>query len=313
MSSYSPVMASVIVALIGDFPRRPIVEQDKLKTAVEDLVVRVIRTLPVEGRIVLDAAHGIAVALLDSQSLALDVAIQIQREGRDLPLQVGINYGPISAFDDGSRGRGLAGDGLAAAMILAEAASPNRLIASKTFRDALASDFPASAARLVSNGAHTDSQIRTHELYTLDPKAARARRLRLAFVGAIAFAVILGLGLAARMFIETQSAPAVIELQITPRGEIYVDGVLKGESPPLSRLDVTPGPHIIEVRNDEHPPLHVEINPKRAEQVTIAHAFPIKPAKPTKPMKRATKKHNEPGMGDKIREGWRSFRRSAGF
>ena len=304
MSASSPVLASVVVALIEGFARRAVAEQDRLKSELEDLVVQAISPLRLEGRILLDAAQGVAVALLDSPRLALDLAVRIQRGAADLPLHIGVNYGPLRALADTSRGDGLAGDGLAAAMILAEAAAPGRLIASRTFRDALAADYPAGAARLAEAGAHTDSQVRTHELYTLDRGAARARRLRLAGAGAVAFAAVLGLGVATRMFIEAQSASAVIALQITPRGEVYVDGVLKGESPPLTRLDVRPGRHIVEVRNDPHPPLRIEINPRPAEEMTIAHAFPTK---------RAAKKRSEPSMGDKMKEGWRSFRRSVGF
>ena len=304
MSASAPVLASVVVALIGDFARRTVAEQDRLKTGVEDLVVREMRPLPSDGRILLDAAHGVAVAVLDSPRLALELALRIQRGAADLPLHIGVNHGPIRALDDASREGELAGDGLATALILAEAARPGSLIASRTFRDALASDFPAVAARLARAGEHTDSQIRTHELYMLDQRALRARRLRLAGAGAVGLAAILGVGVAARMVIEAHFAPAVIQLQISPRGEIYVDGVPKGDSPPLTRLDVRPGPHTVEVRNDPHPPLRVEINPRPGEELTIAHAFATK---------RLPKKRSDPSLGDSVKEGWRSFRRSVGF
>jgi len=304
MSAAAPALASVVVALIPDFARRTVAEQDRLKSGVEDLVVRAMQPLRPDRRILLDAAQGVAVALLDSPKLALDLAGRIRRGAGDLPLHIAVNYGPIRALDDASRGKGLVGDGLATAMILAEAAAPGRLVASRAFRDALAEDSPARAASLSRAGAHTDSQVRTHELYTLDQRASRARRLRLAGAGVVAFAAVLGLGLAARIVVEARFAPAVIELQITPRGEVYVDGVLKGKSPPLARFEVRPGPHTVEVRNDPHPPLQVDIHPGPAEEMTIAHAFVTK---------RAATRPSEPNLADSVRDGWRSLRRSVGF
>jgi len=48
------------------------------------------------------------------------------------------------------------------------------------------------------------------------------------------------------------SRNASYQLQITPWGNVYVDGVSRGISPPLRRLALTPGPHTIRITNPEY-------------------------------------------------------------
>lgn len=312
MTAASPALASVVVMSLQDFARQPVTEQDRLKGKAEDLVARALRPLPPAQRIVLDAPYGVAVALLDHPRLALELAEQVQGGAGDLPLCIGIDHGPITIAEDANRGRGVVGDGITSGMILAGVATPGRLVASRSFREALLAEAPASAARLAPAGKHTDTQVRTHELYSLDPRAARSRRLRLAAVGALAFAGIMGLGVAGRMALQAGAAPAVIEFRVTPRGDVYVDGVLKGSSPPLTRLEIAPGPHSIEIRNSPHPPLKVEIDPGAAEEMTIAHSFASRsPA--ARASKGGTAKGDDKSLRESAREGWKSFRRGVGF
>lgn len=307
MAAASPALASVIVISIHDFARQSVSEQDRSKGKAEDLVVSALRPLPQAQRIVLDAPHGVAVAVLDNPKLALELAERVQGDAGDLPLCIGINHGPITIAEDANRGRGLVGDGIASGMILAGIAAPGRMVASRTFHEALLGDSPTSAVRLAAAGKHTDSQVRTHELYMLDQRAARARRARFAAVGALAFAAIMGLGIAGRMALNASAAPAVIEFRVVPRGDVYVDGVLKGSSPPLTRLEIAPGKHTVEIRNSRYPPLKVEINPGAAEEMTIAHSFASKSPGTT------TSKGGDKSLRESAREGWKSFRKGIGF
>ncbi len=321
MNAVSPALASVLVVLIADFARRPVAEQARLKARVEDLVAQALQPLPPARRIMLDARQGVAVAVLDAPRLALELAERLHAGAGDLPLCIAINHGPVTMLDEATGGRGLVGDGIATAVILAEVAAPGRMIASRAFHDALLAEAPGRAARLSSAGKHTDAQVRTHDLYRFNRWAAWLRRLRLAAVGVVAFAGIVGLGFAARtMLQEKPLAPAVIEFQVAPRGDVYVDGVLKGQSPPLTRLEIAPGPHTIEVWNEPHPPLTVNINPGPAEVTTIAHVFPVI-KKETKPKQQAAKEAAPKSWDEKlqddvrkgVRDGWRSLRREIGF
>jgi len=309
VSNIAPVLASVIVLSIQDYARKAVMEQVRLKERVEALVRSALAPVAPARRIVLDAPQGFAVALLDRPPVALAFAERVQAAAAGLPLCIGINHGPVTIAEDANRGAALVGDGIAAGMTMAQAAAPGRMIASRAFRDALDADAADSAARLGSAGVHTDAQVRTHELFTLDPRAANSRHRRLAFAGVACFAGILALGGVARFALvgsglRDAPAPAVLEFEIAPRGAIYIDGVLKGSAPPLTRIEIAPGPHTVEVRHGKFPPLTVEVNPGPAEELTIAHSF----AAP-----RAAARPRERTYSEKARDGWRDIRRSAGF
>ena len=303
----APILVSVIALAIHDLTRRTVAEQGQLRAQIEKLLQDALRTLPAAGRIVLDAPQGFVVAVLDGRHAALELAERVQAGGAELPLCIGLNYGPVAILADDNRGHALVGDGITAAMTMTQAAAPGRMTASRPFHEALQAEAPDSAARLTAAGVHTDTQVRTHEIFTLDQSAVHSRRRRLAITGAAAFAGILAIGIVARMAVHggwLQPDLAVIEFNITPRGDVYVDGVLKGSSPPLNRLEVAPGKHTIEIRNSRFAPLKVDINPAAAEKMTITHSFSSRSA---------GAKGDDKSLRENAREGWRSFRKGIGF
>ena len=309
MSNVAPVLASVVVLSVRDFARQAVMEQARIKDRLEAVARAALAPVAPARRIVLDAPQGLAVALLDRPRAALAFAERVLSAASDVPLCIGINHGPITLAEDATRGQALIGDGIAAGMTMAQAAAPGRMIASRAFRDALDADAASHAARLGAAGTHVDAQVRTHELFTLDRRAANSRRWRLAFAGIAACAAILALGGVARFALVGSGlrggpAPAVLAFEIAPRGEIYIDGVHKGTTPPLTRIEIAPGPHGVEVRNGRFPPLTLEVNPGPAEELTIAHTFAA-PRKAVKP--------REKTLGESVSDGWRSLRRSVGF
>ena len=56
-------------------------------------------------------------------------------------------------------------------------------------------------------------------------------------------------------------------------------GVLRGKTPALTRLQVPPGSHRIEIRNGRFPPHVSEIDARPGEQLVVKHSF-IAPAAP---------------------------------
>lgn len=294
----TPSHVSVIVLKLQEFTRRPVADQTRLKAQIEALVALAIQLLPAADRIVLDAPDGVAVVVLRTPKDALDLAERAQAAAADLPVCIGVNHGPVKPAADTLRGFGLIGDGLAAGMTLANVATPGRILVSRPFHEALQAYAPGRAVDLSSAGAFTDPSVRTYELFTLDRKAAPARRRRLIALGTLSVIGILGLGFAARSLRLAIMSPAVLEFKITPRGDVFIDGVLKGKTPPLKRLEIRPGLHSIEVRNSPYPAFRLEVNLASAEEITITHSF-------TSPKSAEESKS--------VREHFRDLRRQLGF
>jgi class 3 adenylate cyclase len=325
-----PTLASVIVLKLREFTRQPVIEQVRLKALLETLVRVAIEPLPAAGRAVLDVPDGLALVVLGSPGQALDLALRAQAAGADLPLCIGVNHGPVKAASEALRGHGLVGDGLASGVTLANAAAPGRLVASRSFREALKDAAPARATELRRAGVYTDANVRTHELFTLDRRSVLARRWPLIVFGTLTVAAIIGAGFAARharldvppIPEPPPVRPAVIHLAITPRGDVYIDGMLQGSSPPLTEIEVYPGPHTIEVRNAANPPLRLELRLGSGEEMTITHSFvapkpqaasPPKKSAPKSAPKNAPKKEKPPERNKTPGDYWRQFRRDAGF
>lgn len=68
-------------------------------------------------------------------------------------------------------------------------------------------------------------------------------------------------------------AKASVELAITPWGEVYLNGRMQGVSPPLAELQVAPGKHEVEIRNDTFPVYVQHIQIKAGERIKVKHKF----------------------------------------
>jgi hypothetical protein len=307
-----------------------VADQVRLKARLESLVGAAIKPLPAASRIVLDTSDGVAVVVSARPRAALAFAVRSQ-SAADIPLCIGVSHGPVKPVSDALRGSGLVGDALASGITLANAAAPGRLIASRSFREALKSDTPGRAANLTAAGEFTDANLRSHELFTFDRRAARARRWRRFAFGTLTVAAILGAGFGARYarlsYVPPPPPPvlpAAILLQIKPRGDVYIDGVWQGASPPLSRIEVDPGPHAIEVRNKPSPPLRLEVSLGAGESMTITHTFAAPPPaakappksavkRPEKKVEKKVQKKPEEPRRKTPRDYWREFRRDIGL
>lgn len=265
--------ASVIGLTIREFARQPVADQARLKAQLEALAAIAIEPLNAADRVVLESPAGLVVTVLGRPQEALQVAERAQAGGADLQLCIGVNYGPVKLGADPGGGQTLIGDGIVGAVTLANLATRGRFLASRSFHEALATFAPHRAAEFGSVGVVTDDNVRTHELFTLNPAARTARKRRLVMFGALGVLAAVGAGVAVRVARSGARRPAVIGFQITPQGDIFVDGELKGRSPPLTRLEVSPGAHTIEVRSAGFPPLRLDINLKPAEEIRVTHEF----------------------------------------
>jgi serine/threonine protein kinase len=64
-----------------------------------------------------------------------------------------------------------------------------------------------------------------------------------------------------------------VTLAIAPWGEVVVDGVSRGVSPPLTQVALAPGPHTVEIRNQSSPPFVVRIDLRSGETIPLQHRF----------------------------------------
>lgn len=196
------IFASVAFLKIHDFGRRPVVEQARLRAQLEAVVAVALQDLEERQRIVLDAADGIALVILDDPRATLALAERTLAAGAaGLPLSVGLNHGPMKPAGKGKH-EGLAGDGIAVAAGIAELAGAGKLLATREFRGALEDAAPGSEAGLANAGTHTDSSLRAHDLYRAEPRAGARRRLRYAVATTVAIVGLVGAGIGYRGSIE---------------------------------------------------------------------------------------------------------------
>ena len=275
--SILPSLASVIFARITEFARRPVAEQARLRAQLEAALAVSLNEFPARNRIILDAPDGVAVVVLDDPAGALDIAqrcMLVTTAG--VPVAMAINHGAVRPAPDDEGLQGLIGDAIGTAAAIAHFAGAGRLIVSRTFRDALASSSPHRAASLRPAGVFTDANVRTHEVLSPDPGVPGRRRKVLAAIGAIA---MIGFAIGAVVFREDirqqvyAGRPGMLAFDVYPEGDVLVDGVSRGKSPPLAELHLDPGRHVVEVRKKGFPPYRYEVELRPGRVTSIEMAF----------------------------------------
>ena len=69
------------------------------------------------------------------------------------------------------------------------------------------------------------------------------------------------------------AALGTVTLDIKPWGNIVVDGISKGASPPMKRLPLAPGTHTIEIQNPAGPTVSRTVEVVAGKSVSVRHAF----------------------------------------
>ena len=279
-NTYRP-LASVIYLGIAGLSGKPVAEQARLRAQLDAAVSAASKPMPEADRLVLDAPDGAAIVVLGDARGALQAAERAEAAGRGA-FAIGINHGPVSLTAEHGNDARLIGDGIDAAISVAGFATAERLLLSRPFRDALAEVAPQLAAAFHRAGTYTDARVRSHEVFSRDEAARRRDRRRRIAVTALIAAALIALGFAARVALQSlieARQPATLVFDVRPQGEIYLDGVLRGKAPALSRLQVPPGSHRVEIRNGRFPPHVSEIDARPGEQLVVKHSF-IAPAAP---------------------------------
>ena len=203
-STPASAFATVVFLRIPEFGRRPATEQARLRAQLESALAVAIADMSAAGRVVLDAADGIVLAVLGDPRAALRVTERtLAASAAGLPLGAGITHGAVRpAGEDG----GLLGDGIAVAAGISALAGPSKILLTREFRDALADAAPGAESALVRAGTHTDASLRAHQLYHSDARAARARGRRYALAGVLLVLGLVGAGVGYRVSLEGSKA-----------------------------------------------------------------------------------------------------------
>lgn len=207
-------------------------------------------------RLVLQAPGGLVVAGTVPATVAMAAARRLAAD-RELPaLRAGLHVGELRITPDRAVQARVGGEALHAAAVAAQGAGAARIATTPAFREAL------------------DAQDRG------------TRRSLLATGGMLA---LLLAGVATREAREQYAAsrPAIIVLDVRPWGDVFVDGEAKGRTPPLVRLNVPPGPHVIEVRNGRFKPVRMEMQLQPGEELELKHVFAAPPPAPRAPREKS--------------------------
>ena len=304
--------ASVAFLRIPDFAQLPVAEQAGLKERLENVVAAAMPPVRADERIVAEAPEGLAVVFLDNTSAALKLAWGAGGDPEMVPA-IGIAHGPVRVAQ--GQPPVLYGDALLAAEGAARATNAGGVSATRDFRDALSRSHPGMRRLLVRVGSAVDDQGRAFEIFRADARTATRRRQRFfATAGMIAIAIVAA-GFAIQALRPApppppapipapapEPSPGAITFEIKPEGEVYVDGVLKGRSPPLKKIQVPPGDHVIEVRSGTFKPLVTELAVGQGEEFAVTHNFvaaqppkpPVKTKAPAKPRPQPKASPKEP-------------------
>jgi hypothetical protein len=276
----NPVFANVAVLRIPGFGSRSVSDQAAAKEKLESATRKALDGVAAGERVVLDTDDGLALVLFGDPARALRVAQAVSGEAFVGGVQAGVNYGPLALTSRGSDGRAF-GDGLTAAFAAARFAPPGKVLVTRDFAQMLGRRSPERAAELTSAGDFTDTRVRQHTFYTPDVRRGAIHRRKVIAYGIGGVAAILLLGVAGReaKVRLTPPPPAVLSFQVKPRGEVIVDGMVRGRVPALTELELPPGKHVVRIQNPGSPAYEVILDLKPAERRTITHTF-VAPRKP---------------------------------
>ena len=295
-SAPHPVPASVLFLRLRGWGEELPSEQARRRGQLTVTLKAALAAWAEDRRVVLEAADGLAVVGEGDPAIALRAARLAAQNSKDAGLGIALHHGPVRASGEAAAEARVQGDGIETAAALTPFSTERSVVASQSFRQALALRWPREAEDLRSAGEQVDDRLRAHSLFVFDPLPARRRAVRRTVTSVLGLALLLTAGLAgreARERYEEAHRPALLVLDIKPGGEVFVDNEARGVAPPLVRISLDPGAHVIEVRNGKLPPLKTEVQLKPGEVMELKHVFP--PPPPVRKARPAAPRQPTPG------------------
>jgi len=177
-------MCPVLFLEMVDFSRKPVADQLVLRERFNGRVARALEQVPLLDRMVLETTDGVAITFLGGPEAALHVALRFAHtlqpaSGTADPLQVrgGMNLGPVRLTSDAAGHTLVLGDGINVAQRLLGFAAAGQFLVSRAYHETLCQRFPAHKGLFLYQGSRTDTHVREHEVYELDPQAIDAARV----------------------------------------------------------------------------------------------------------------------------------------
>lgn len=171
-------VCAVLFLEMIDFSRKSVADQLVLRERFNGRVARALEQVPLLDRMVLETGDGVAITFLGGAQAALHVALRFAHSlqpasGSSDPLQVrgGINIGPVRLTHDVNGQALVLGDGINVAQRLLGFGAPGQFLVSRAYHEALCERSPAYKGLFLYQGSRTDTHVREHEVYVLDPNA----------------------------------------------------------------------------------------------------------------------------------------------
>jgi hypothetical protein len=298
--------ASVVFLKVHDFAQQVIAEQARLEARLREIVEKALSALREDQRIVLDAPGGLAVVVLANPEGALRFAWRASAE-RDLDFSVGISHGPVRIAPGPLHV--VYGDALLTAEAVARSTEGGNVSAAREFRDAIGRANPGMRRLFARIGSAVDAHDRAHEMFRADQASVDSRRRTFYAIAGTMAAIVLAIGIGIRSNRPPppppppapEPTPGAVTFDIKPEGEVFIDGTLKGMSPPLKRIQLPPGKHVVEIRSGTMKPMTVDLAIGPGEEFAVQHTFvaPPPPPPPKAVTKPAAKPKPRPQQGQK--------------
>lgn len=206
-AQHHPLYCSVVQLRVRDFARRTVAEQARLGAQLDTVLATLLPDIASSRRIVLQGSGMAAVAVLGDPPAALRLAeCALRANQAGLELCAGLDHGPVEAVSTDA-GESLGGDGMNSAALMAAFAAPASLLATRSFRTALAQAAPGSHYTLVAAGSFSDAALRTYDAYALDGQAPWRRRRRFVFVAVMTVVILVGTAVAVRLLAPQRPRP----------------------------------------------------------------------------------------------------------
>ncbi|MBW3656110.1 MAG: protein kinase [Gemmatimonadetes bacterium] len=187
-SSSSPSQRRTLVCtimfldLVG-YSARSVENQVGLKKLFNELIGKALKGVPEDSRIAIDTGDGAAICFMGDPEEALHSAMLLrdllgQRYGSLLSVRIGLHMGPVRVIADINDRVNVVGDGINVAQRVMDFAQANQLLVSRAYYDVISRITDDTGDMFQYVGQHEDKHGRRHEVYAVEPAAARTGTTR---------------------------------------------------------------------------------------------------------------------------------------